>query len=105
MVERQRQLDAIFHALADGTRRDMLRRLATGERTISELVEPFDMSFAAASKHVRVLEQAGLVRRSIRGRTHHCRLRPKPLASAQAWLNFYQRFWTARLDALKDMFS
>jgi DNA-binding transcriptional ArsR family regulator len=104
MVERQQQLDAVFHALADGTRREMLRRLAAGERTISELVEPFDMSFAAASKHIRVLEDAGLVRRSIRGRTHHCRLRPKPLASAQAWLAFYQRFWNQRLDALGDLF-
>jgi DNA-binding transcriptional ArsR family regulator len=104
MVERRQQLDAVFHALADGTRREMLRRLATGEHTISELVEAFDMSFAAASKHVRVLERAGLVRRSIRGRTHCCTLRPKPLATAQAWLNFYQRFWDARLDALEDMF-
>src|SRR5262245_4910555 len=105
MVERQRQLDAVFHALADGTRREMLRRLAAGERSISELVEPFDMSFAAASKHVRVLEQAGLVQRSIQGRTHRCRLRPRPLANAQAWLNFYQMFWSQRLDALEDMFS
>ena len=105
MVERQRQLDAVFHALADATRREMLRRLAAGERTISELVEPFDMSFAAASKHVRVLEQAGLVRRSIRGRAHHCRLRSKPLANAHAWLTFYRRFWSARLDALEDLFK
>lgn len=98
-----RVLDGIFRALADQTRREMLRRLATGERTISELAEPCDMSFAAASKHVRVLERAGLVRRTVRGRTHTCRLEPKPLAAAQKWLAFYQRYWTTRLDALETM--
>lgn len=96
-------LDGVFRALADGTRRDMLRRLAEGERTISELAEPCDMSFAAASKHVRVLERAGLVRRTVQGRTHRCRLEPAPLAGAQAWLAFYERFWSGRLDALDTL--
>jgi len=82
----------------------MLRRLAAGERTIGELAEPCDMSLAAASKHVRVLERAGLVRRTIRGRTHRCRLEARPLADAQAWLSFYERYWTARLDALQGLF-
>lgn len=95
------RLDDVFHALTDATRRQMLRSLAMRERTISELAEPFDMSLAAASKHVKVLERAGLVRRTVQGRTHYCRLDPKPLASAQEWLSFYEKFWNERLDALE----
>lgn len=98
-----RVLDGVFGALADPTRREMLRRLAAEERSISELAEPCKMSFAAVSKHVRVLERAGLVRRSVRGRTHYCRLEAGPLADAQAWLTFYQRYWAERLDALEVM--
>lgn len=94
------QLNAIFHALGDATRRSMLRELADGERTVSELAEPFAISLAAASKHIKALENAGLIRREVRGRTHLCRLDPGPLASAQEWLNFYEHFWTTRLDAL-----
>ncbi|MDZ3830468.1 MAG: metalloregulator ArsR/SmtB family transcription factor [Sphingopyxis sp.] len=102
MVELDSQtLDCIFHALGDTTRRAMLRDLAQGERTVSELAEPFAMSLAAASKHIRVLEAAGLVRRDIRGRTHHCSLDPTPLATADQWLGIYRRFWTGRLDALE----
>src|SRR5262245_10318891 len=93
-------LDEVFRALADGTRRDMLRRLAAGERTIGELAEPYDMSFEAASKHVRVLERARLVRRNVRGRNHYCQLDATRLAEADRWLSFYQQFWTARLAAL-----
>jgi DNA-binding transcriptional ArsR family regulator len=94
-------LDTVFHALADPTRRAMLRRLADGERGIGDLAAPFDMSFAGASKHVRILERAGLVRREVRGRTHVCTLEAAPLAEADQWLSFYQRFWTERLDALE----
>ncbi len=97
------QLDTIFHALGDATRRRMLRELAEGERTVGQLAEPFAMSLAAASKHVRALEHAGLIRREVRGRTHLCRLDPGPLASAQQWLAFYERFWTDRLDALERL--
>ncbi|WP_243720384.1 ArsR/SmtB family transcription factor [Luteimonas aestuarii] len=93
-------LDALFHALGDATRRRMLRDLAAGERTVGQLAEPFAMSLAAASKHVKVLENAGLIRREIRGRTHLCRLEPGPLASADAWLAHYERFWTSHLDVL-----
>jgi DNA-binding transcriptional ArsR family regulator len=101
MVELQpTQLDTIFHALGDATRRHMLRDLAAGERTVSQLADPFAMSLAAASKHVKALENAGLIRREVRGRTHFCRLEPGPLASAQQWLSFYERFWTGRLDVL-----
>src|ERR1043166_9104339 len=101
MVElRTQQLDQVFHALGDATRRRMLRELTAGERTVSELAEPFAMSLAAASKHIKALENAGLIRREVRGRIHMCRLEPGPLASAHEWLGFYERFWTERLDAL-----
>lgn len=93
-------MDAVFHALGDATRRSMLRDLADGERTVGQLAAPFAMSLAAASKHVRTLERAGLVRREVRGRTHVCRLDPGPLAEAHAWLAFYAQFWTGRLDVL-----
>lgn len=101
MVESESpQLDIIFHALGDATRRQMLRDLAEGERSVTELAKPFAMSLAAASKHVKVLETAGLIRREIRWRTHVCRLEPGPLARAQNWLGFYERFWTDRLGDL-----
>jgi DNA-binding transcriptional ArsR family regulator len=104
MVERDSpHLDSIFQALADPTRRGMLARLALGERTVGELAEPFAMSFAGASKHVKVLEEAGLIRREVRGRTHVCHLEPGPLASADQWLRHYERFWTGRLDALEQL--
>ena len=104
MVELQTpQLDAVFHALGDATRRRMLRELAEGERSVGELAEPFDMSLAAASKHIKVLENAGLIRREVRGRTHVCHLDPGPLASAFAWLGFYERFWGDRLDILEHL--
>ncbi len=98
------KLDTVFHALGDATRRRMLRQLTGGERTVSQLAEPFTMSLAAASKHIKALENAGLIRREVRGRTHICRLDPRPLASAQEWLRFYERFWTERLDALDALF-
>jgi DNA-binding transcriptional ArsR family regulator len=94
-------LDGVFHALADPTRRAMLRSLAAGEQNIGALAAPFRMSFAAASKHVRVLEQAGLVRRRIEGRSHVCRLNPSPLESIKEWLRFYEGYWAAKLDTLE----
>jgi DNA-binding transcriptional ArsR family regulator len=97
------RLDTVFQALSDPTRRGMLARLALGEKTVSELAEPFAMSFAGASKHVKVLEEAGLIRREVRGRTHVCTLEPGPLASANEWLRHYERFWTGRLDALERL--
>jgi DNA-binding transcriptional ArsR family regulator len=104
MVEHHaEQLDAVFRALGDQTRRQMVRRLADGERTIGELAAPFDMSLAAASKHVKVLERAGLVRRTVDGRTHRCALDAAPLAASSEWLRFYERFWTRRLDALDTL--
>jgi DNA-binding transcriptional ArsR family regulator len=97
------KLDTVFHALGDATRRRMLRDLANGARSVGELAEPFDISLAAASKHIKALENAGLVRREVRGRTHLCRLEPGPLASAHEWLGFYERFWTDRLDILERL--
>lgn len=104
MVEKNPgQLDSIFHALADSTRRSLLRRLTESEHSISELAEPFDMSLAAASKHIKVLENAGLVERRIKGRHHFCRLSPEKLSAAWEWLRFYERFWNSRLGVLEKM--
>ena len=104
MVDDLAEMDDVFHALASQARRDMLGRLAAGPLTVGQLAAPLAMSLAAAAKHVQVLERAGLLHRTIDGRRHICRLEPGPLASAQAWLAFYEPFWTERLDALDDMF-
>lgn len=95
------QLDCVFQALSDGTRRRMLRSLSTQPRSVGELAAPFRISLAAASKHIKVLERAGLVQRRIQGRTHLCQLRAEALAEAEQWLQHYQRFWNERLDALE----
>ena len=97
------ELDAVFHALGDATRRQMLRELAQADRTVGELAAPFAISLAAASKHVKALENAGLIRREVRGRTHVCHLNPGPLASANEWLRYYEAFWTVRLDVLEEL--
>ena len=81
----------------------MLAELSRGERTVGQLAEPFAMSLAAASKHIKVLESAGLIRREIRWRTHVCRLDPGPLARAHEWLGHYERFWNDRLDDLERL--
>jgi DNA-binding transcriptional ArsR family regulator len=104
MVEFQTaRLDAVFHALGDATRRQMLRDLSSGERSVGELAQPYAMSLAAASKHIKALESAGLVRREVRGRTHVCHLDPGPLASAHEWLRYYENFWNTRLDVLEEL--
>jgi DNA-binding transcriptional ArsR family regulator len=104
MVESDlRRLDVVFHALGDATRRLMLGELARGERSVGQLAAPLPISLAAASKHIKALEQAGLVRREVRGRTHLCRLDPGPLATAHQWLGHYQQFWNARLDTLEQL--
>ena len=97
----QQRLDLTFHALADPTRRGMLASLALGERSISQLAEPLDMSFAGASKHVKVLEDAGLVSRRVEWRTHFLALNPEPLRAAHEWLDLYRTFWESKLDALE----
>jgi DNA-binding transcriptional ArsR family regulator len=98
-------LDRVFAALSDPTRRAMLRRLAGGPRTVGELAEPFEMSFAAAAKHVKVLELAGLLSRTIEGRSHRCRIEAGPLAAADRWLAYYERFWSLRLDDLERVLT
>lgn len=100
MVER---LDATFHALSDPTRRGMLATLTLGEKSIGALAEPLAMSFAGASKHVKVLEGAGLVTRRKVGRTQLCRLNPTPLAEAEQWLKQWETFWNTRLDTLEAL--
>jgi len=97
------QLDVVFQALSDGTRRRMLRSLSVQPRSVGELAAPFRISLAAASKHIKVLERAGLVQRRIQGRTHLCQLRAGALAEAERWLQYYQQFWSERLDALETV--
>ena len=95
-------LNLIFHALADPTRREIVHMMAQKERTVSELAEPFDMSLAAISKHIKVLERANLVERRITGRTHLCSLNSESLSQASEWLRFYEKFWSHRFDLLES---
>ena len=103
MVEREAKLDRVFHALSDGTRRKMLRRLAGGEHSVGELAAGFEMSFAAGAKHVKVLENAGLIDRRKAGRRQMCSLRAQPLGEADKWLRQWEKFWTVRLDRLQAL--
>jgi DNA-binding transcriptional ArsR family regulator len=96
-------LNRVFHALAHPARREILQRLSTGEQNLTQLASPLRMSFPAASKHVRVLERARLVRRRVVGRTHLCRIEAKPLAEADAWLENYRRMWEANYQRLDDL--
>jgi DNA-binding transcriptional ArsR family regulator len=94
------RLDAVFSALADPTRRAIVEQLAEGERSVSELAEPFDVSLPAVTKHLRVLEGAGLLAHRKEGRVRHCRLVAEPMSEALAWIERYRVFWDARFDAL-----
>jgi DNA-binding transcriptional ArsR family regulator len=100
MVTNSRQLDTVFGALSDATRRAILAELAHGERTVGELAEPFKISRPAISKHLRVLERAGLVQRTPEGRISRCALDAGPLRDAADWVEHYRAFWEGRLDAL-----
>jgi DNA-binding transcriptional ArsR family regulator len=100
MVTNMARLDAVYSALGDGTRRAILAQLADRDFTVGELAEPYAVSRPAISKHLRVLERAGLVRRTREGRLSRCRLDPKPLAAAAGWLEHYRRFWEQRLERL-----
>jgi DNA-binding transcriptional ArsR family regulator len=93
-------LDATYRALANPIRRQMLERLAAGDRRVTGLAAGFGISLAGASKHIRVLEDAGLVHRTVVGRDHHLRLRAEPLTEAAAWIEQSRRFWTDRLERL-----
>jgi DNA-binding transcriptional ArsR family regulator len=101
MVTTQRQLDHTFAALADPTRRAILARLARGEATVGDLARPFRVSRPAISKHLRVLERAGLVRRARDGRVNRCQLDAAAMRGAAEWIERYRAFWLGRLDALK----
>jgi DNA-binding transcriptional ArsR family regulator len=99
---RDERLDDLYGALADRTRRRLLARLARSPATITQLAEPFDMSLPAVSKHIRVLERAGLVVRTIEGRVHTCALDGEPLRDAAVWLDRYRTFWDDTLAALAE---
>lgn len=95
------QLDAVYGAISHPVRRSLLEQLRPREARVTELAAPFSISLEAVSKHIRVLESAGLVRRTIHGREHQLALEPTPLISAAGWLDRYRSFWEARLDLLE----
>jgi len=97
---RDDRLDRVFHALSDRTRRALLAQLARKPAKITELAAPFDISLPAVSTHIRVLEKARLIRRTVDGRVHRCSLRAGPLHEADAWIEAYRPFWEGALDAL-----
>lgn len=104
MVEHsESQIGVVFQALSHDVRRQMLASLSKGELTVSNLAMPHAMSLAAASKHVKLLEDAGLIRRRIVGREHLCQLDAQPLAKVTEWLRFYESFWNEGLDALAEV--
>src|ERR1700721_3775517 len=103
MVEyaKSAELDRVFSALADPTRRAILRGLTRRPATVNQIARPFPVSLNAISKHIMVLEHAGLLRREIRGREHHCWIEPRPLHEVNGWLEYYRQFWEERMDALE----
>ncbi len=98
-------LDRVFQALSDPTRRAILSRLSRGGATVGEVAEPFATSLNAVSKHLMVLERAGLLRRRVEGREHHLTLDPEPLQDAAKWIAYYRGFWERRLDALDALLT
>ncbi len=98
--QQQDDLSSAFHALADPTRRAILARLAAGEAPVGELARPFAMSAPAITKHLKVLERAGLIRRRVEGRVHHCRLEAGPLSQAQGWIEEHRAIWERQFDRL-----
>ena len=99
-LARDDQLDEVFHALANRTRRALLQQLAAGPARVTELAEPHGMSVNAVSKHLFVLERAGLIRRTRQGHVQSCLLEAGPMASADEWIRGYRRFWSGQLDRL-----
>ncbi|MDA0994792.1 MAG: metalloregulator ArsR/SmtB family transcription factor [Proteobacteria bacterium] len=99
------QLDQVFFALSDSTRRGILARLAEGSRTIGELAAPFKISKPAVTKHMKILERAGLIDRKIQGRIHQCSLSTSGLKTAEDWINFHRSFWESRFDALDNLLT
>jgi DNA-binding transcriptional ArsR family regulator len=103
VVDRSPRLDLVFHALAHPARRAIIRQLSDGERNLSELAAPLRMTFPAATKHVRVLEGAKLVRRRVEGRQHLCHLTAAPLKEAMLWTEQFRRHWEAQFEALDSL--
>jgi DNA-binding transcriptional ArsR family regulator len=103
VVDHSPRLDLVFHALAHPARRAIIRQLSGGERNLSELASPLQMTFPAATKHVRVLEGANLVRRRVVGREHLCRLRAAPLKEAMLWTEQFRQNWETRFEALDSL--
>lgn len=103
VLDSSRRLDLVFHALAHPARRAIIRQLSLGERNLSELAAPLKMTFPAATKHVRVLEHAKLVRRRVEGRQHFCRLKAAPLKEAALWTESFRKHWEARFEALDSL--
>jgi DNA-binding transcriptional ArsR family regulator len=101
MVEYTKQLDNTFHAVSDPTRRAILKMLSERQARVTEIAKSFPHSLNAISKHLKVLEQAGLIRREIKGRDHICQLDPAPLQKASDWFEAYRQFWEERLDAME----
>jgi DNA-binding transcriptional ArsR family regulator len=103
MQQATQQLNRVFFALSDSTRRSILAQLAQGSMTIGDLAAPFAISKPAISKHMKILENAGLIDRTITGRQHQCTLTTAGLKTAEDWLNFHRKFWESRFDALSDL--
>ncbi|MEE8105082.1 MAG: metalloregulator ArsR/SmtB family transcription factor [Planctomycetota bacterium] len=96
------ELDRVFGALSDPTRRGMLAQLSEGETNVSALAAPYDVSQPAISKHLRVLERAGLIRRTRRGREHHIKVDPRPIEEARGWIATYAKYWQRQFDAVDE---
>lgn len=105
VMDRSPNLDRVFHALAHPARREILRRLAGHEQNLSELAAPLKMSFPAATKHIRVLERARLVRRRVFGRQRLCRLHAAPLKHVTDWIEQYRQHWEQRFQVLDDLLA
>ena len=100
-VSQSQTLDRVFLALGHPVRRQILQRLAQGATTVTNIAEPFELSLNAISKHLKVLEKAGLIQREVLGREHYCRISTEPLEEVSNWLVYHQAFWTSRLDAME----
>lgn len=105
MLQSNPHLDQVFFALSDSTRRGILARLAEGSSTIGELAAPFAISKPAVTKHMKILERAGLIDRKIQGRIHRCSLSTESLKTAEDWINFHRSFWESRFEALGTLLT
>ncbi len=105
MVKSSARLDSVFHALSDTTRRSILRDISTGEKTVGEIAQPYPMSLAAVSKHLKVLESANLIHRQKQGSFQLVRINPAPMKEASRWIAYYEKFWNHQLDALENLLN